>query len=292
MTTGQPEAESAGSQADRARILGKLTEIRDLVLKDAEFPSTSMPPTRTVVVGMLSRCLGLYKAAVLLLLNDLPDEALIIGRPLFEESIWLSELADGDDKRREQLVLGWLYDSLNRAQSVVHAAARAGLEKSTAKKDEALAGLEARRESVKKYQARHGIGEKLAFRPLEELARKFGRLEGWWVHEVAHQFVHGNELSHSFRSRLIAPNSTAFFTGNAEPSRIATVGALCAESVIEAHSAGAQLLERTIEHEDKLRSLFGDIQSFIEDSEPSQDEEVSDNNGADGRPEPEARDQS
>jgi hypothetical protein len=77
-----------------------------LVLQDAEFASTSMPPTRTVVVGMLSRCLGLYKAAVLLLRNDLPDEALIIGRPLFEESIWLSELADSDDKRREQLVLG------------------------------------------------------------------------------------------------------------------------------------------------------------------------------------------
>jgi Family of unknown function (DUF5677) len=214
-------------------------------------------------VEMLSRALGLYKGIVLLLDADLSDEAFLLGRSLFEESLWLTELAETDGKRRASLVLWRLNDSYLRARDLVRSGGSAGLEPATARQDEMLAAVDEQIKSVRQFQREYDIGGLTQFLGVEQAARRFDRLGSWWTYELANNLAHRNDTPNTTPRLEDAPE--VYFTRTAEPRVIATCGVFCAESVIAAHIAAAKLLERDPLRVDELRELFAALEALTDD---------------------------
>jgi hypothetical protein len=61
-----------------------------------------MPTHYAYILGMYWRCVRLFEATLLLLKSELPDEATIVARSLFEESLRLQQLA-ADETDRDAL---------------------------------------------------------------------------------------------------------------------------------------------------------------------------------------------
>src|SRR5262245_48315546 len=66
----------------------------------------SSPPLR-FVVGMYWRVRRLYEATLVLLKSEMAEEALMVARSLFEESLRLKELAE-ESQDRTAMILGWV----------------------------------------------------------------------------------------------------------------------------------------------------------------------------------------
>jgi hypothetical protein len=254
----------AEGQAKRAEVIGLLEQIRDMVIEDAEFRDrVPASPVASAVVEMLSRALGLYKASVLLLSADLIDEALLLGRSLFEQSLWLAELADTDGKRRASLVLGWLNQSYIRARDLVHSGASASLEPVTSSQDEMLAAVDERIKSVRQFQREYDIGGLTEFLGTEQAARRFDRLDGWWTYELANTVAPADDTPYEMRRSESVPE--IYFTKTADAAVIATYGVFCAESVIAAHVAAAKLLERELPRVAEVHDTYAALEAITAD---------------------------
>src|SRR5436190_14065033 len=70
-----------------------------------------IPTHHVYVLGMYWRCVRLFDATLLLLKAELPEEAAIVARSLFEESLRLQQLA-ADEADRDALILGWANGSI------------------------------------------------------------------------------------------------------------------------------------------------------------------------------------
>lgn len=64
------------------------------------------PAVHLHIIGMFWRALRLYGGVLILLKAELPEEAAILARSLFEEALRLQQLA-ADTKNRNALILGW-----------------------------------------------------------------------------------------------------------------------------------------------------------------------------------------
>jgi len=253
----------AERQLRRGEVLGLLEQMRDVVVEDAEMRDrVPASPIASAVVEILSRALGLYKAAVLLLHADLTDEALLLGRILFEKSLWLMELADTQGKRRASLVLWWLNESYTRARELIESGVTAGLAPMTSRQGEMLTDVDERIRGVRQFQREYDVGGITQFLGVEEAARLFHRLGGWWMYELANHVAHGHDTPHPLHGTDTAPE--VYFTPTAEPEVIATCGVFCAESVIASHIAAAQLLEREPLGVEQLRELLGALRALAD----------------------------
>jgi hypothetical protein len=84
-------------------------------------------PFRAAVPFMLMRSHRLYEAALLLFKAELPEEAAILGRSLFETAMRLRELA-AEPGERDHLLVGWLRDSVNQRKGLFETAKSLGLD--------------------------------------------------------------------------------------------------------------------------------------------------------------------
>jgi hypothetical protein len=76
---------------------------------------------------MFWRSLRLFDGIAMLLNGDLPEEAMILGRGLFEEALRLAEVANSGDKRAA-LLIGWEAKSLNEKIGLHNTAIAMGLD--------------------------------------------------------------------------------------------------------------------------------------------------------------------
>jgi hypothetical protein len=147
------------------------------------------PPYDVEVLGLFDRCRSLLGAIRLLLAHNFVHEAIMLGRPLFTDSLALAEFAAVDAKRRAELVVGWALGSLTDLEAIFRHA-RSPEEDAS---DE-LAAVRRRRADLHAYARDNGLGTK-QWRPDEHaktLAEKHGRGDEYAALLVTHQFLHGS----------------------------------------------------------------------------------------------------
>ncbi len=144
--------ESGDEGAARDRILPVMEQLRRAVAAcgpgeaGAEFPQPL-----SHLLELFNRTKGLFRAALSLLREALPEEALIIGRALLRDAMRLRQAASSDEAETTALAFGWRSDS-------------------------AAVAADLRAEWVKEHQARRAEGSKLGElqSQIREAAQRYG----------------------------------------------------------------------------------------------------------------------
>jgi len=193
-------------------------------------------PPRAHMLSKYARCPGMFHGIIVLLEAKHPNQAMVLGRPLFEESCHLRQLEQTREDA-DALILTWYEDSLRRQGELLHDAASVGLESDL---DPALALVQKDQEKLDGYRARHNVRRRPRF-DIKNRALADGREEAWWAYKLSHQFVHGNESQHRYMRRRTEEGVMEIRTTSDDLSWIAMVGAFGADSFLHAYRAAAGL---------------------------------------------------
>jgi hypothetical protein len=151
------------------------------------------------ILALFDRCRSMLGATQHLLLHNFVHEAVMLGRPLFTDSLALTELAAVDERKRGGLVLGWEMASLAGLEGVFRAV------ESHTDMSRGFAYIKERRAQVERYARRHGFSTR-QWKPddhARDLAEKHGRGEEYGDLLITHHFVHGTTIATSQRYSLV-----------------------------------------------------------------------------------------
>jgi len=142
-------------------------------------------------VGTLfDRCRGMFAAVLVLLDNGFVQEAAVFCRPMFVDSLALTEIAAADEKRRISLVAGRQLDAIADIEGIFREMQARG-------DDEVVKNLEhmaERRRKVEAYARRNDASTR-RWDPedhVKTLADKHGRGDEYVSYRLSHHFVHGS----------------------------------------------------------------------------------------------------
>jgi hypothetical protein len=198
-------------------------------------------PSDRFILSMFWRSVRLFRASVLLLREDLPEEALIVGRSAFVESLRLAELA-AVGSGRDALILCWANQSIEEEKSLVRTAARVGLESDP---EALLAYLDGERSKLQNYARRVGVGKFQKFMQEHDASARFGRLVDYWTYQTAHEMVHGSDFALK-RSRAKTESGTlAMYLANHDRKFLLGAGLFCAWSALYSAKALAEIFQWT-----------------------------------------------
>jgi hypothetical protein len=157
---------------------------------------SEQPRHNLEVLALFDRCRSLLGAIHRLLLHDFVHEAVMLGRPLFTDSLALTELASVDERTRGGLALGWEMASLAQLEGLFRDLEARGEDMSRG-----FDYIETRRAQVEDYARRHGFGTK-HWKPdsyAKDLAEKHGRGQEYSALLLTQHFVHGTTIATSQR---------------------------------------------------------------------------------------------
>ena len=141
------------------------------------------------ILALFDRCRSLHRAALLLLSHGgHVHEAVILGRPLFTDSLALTELAAADSTRRGSLVCGWALSSEQHLRGYFLDRRSRGHDV-----EAELRASSERQAKVEEYAATHGYGTR-HWQPdndAKRLAHAQGRAEEYGALLVTQLFLHG-----------------------------------------------------------------------------------------------------
>jgi hypothetical protein len=151
-------------------------------------------------VGTLfDRCRGMFDAVLVLLDNGFVQEAAMLCRPLFVDSLALAEIAAADEKRRISLVVGRQLNAIADIDGIFR--------EMQARGDEVTKNLQhtaARRSRVEQYARQHDASTR-HWDPedhVRALADKHGRGNEYASYRMTHHFVHGSAAITEHRSSV------------------------------------------------------------------------------------------
>jgi hypothetical protein len=145
-------------------------------------------PYELEIAALFNRCRSLHTAVHLLLAQGFTHEAVILGRPLFIDSLALAEFAAVDEKQRGSLAVGWMLKSLQHLEGF-------WLDRQSRGDDVTyeLAHMERQRREIQEYASSRGYGTS-HWQPdnhAKGLADKHGRGSEYAGLLVSHMFVQG-----------------------------------------------------------------------------------------------------
>lgn len=156
--------------------------------------------------ALFDRCHSLYGAIRHLLSRNFTHEAAMLLRALFTDSLFLTELGNGDERRRAELLIGWELATIADWEGMAREAVARGLSDGAELEDHAH-----RRLQIQEYVRRTGLfreGEMPRnVRPdanVKQLADAHGRGDAFLDYRVMHHFVHGS----TFATRVRFSRST------------------------------------------------------------------------------------
>lgn len=227
-------------------VRGLLERIKEKVLSSSPSKEITVATADGLTLGMYWRCVSLFRSVLILLDNDQPEEALILARSLFAESLRLMELEDAGTER-EAILLGYYTRSLERSKALFgQKAERLGL---TDDISDVLAHVEKQRRDLDNYRKRKGIGKLEQFSSEENAATKLNRKEDLWTFLLSHGMVHGEDAAQLFRRRKVGSDLMAFHSRTSAPDLLAEVGAFAARSVSYALYAAARIFSWEVSSE-------------------------------------------
>jgi hypothetical protein len=140
-------------------------------------------------LALFDRCRSTFGAVRLLAESGFGQEAVGLARSIFTESLMLMELADSDERRQVELVVGWSLATVDDLDGLFVEAEKAGDDV-----DKPRAGFAALRAELEQFARGHGARTR-RWRPNEKaLARTHGR-DGYFDFRIAHHFVHGSTFA-------------------------------------------------------------------------------------------------
>jgi hypothetical protein len=222
----------AEMEADPARWRRALANVHDL-LPRAEKSVLSFLPSGPVsvagldraVIALQRRSVRLFRAVRILLDDGLAEEAFIVARTLFTESLWMGEFYEaGSVAARARLVAGWLQISIDEVSSVFLESERIGWGY------EGWRGaFTTRRQSIREAADNAGgIGKYGHFPSEKQMVERQSPQADYIAFLTAHQMTHGSEVSLIFRSDPVGESGT----DESEPLVAGYVGAFAARSLL------------------------------------------------------------
>lgn len=205
-----------------------MNDINDVECAPKEPMPSDLATHEAFMLGFYWQARSLHKAVTILLEADFPDEALLVARTLFIESLRLQELAEAEE-RRTQLVLAWANDSIQRRRKMLREANAVGLVADFDAKMSALQGEEKRQQ---KYQRDHGVEKLKDFMNPRVAVKKFARDEDYFAYELAHQMVHGSTVAHISRSKRLWGDVLGLFSIDAGAYATTTVVVFAGRSTL------------------------------------------------------------
>ncbi len=218
-------------QAASRKLLG---DIKDNVPKGP----IEMPTHYAHILGMFWRSVRLYEGTLVLLGAQLPEEAMILARSLFEESLQLREL-NTDESKRDALILRWINTSINEKIGLIKTAESFGIEPDG---QAILDKLCQDRLKLRRYAQRHNIAKPKAFLSPKDAANQFGRGEDYWTYSWSHEAVHGSDAAWLF-ARTEIRGGVALHDRTKDPGLRASFAAYAAESVMDAAEATSSIFQ-------------------------------------------------
>jgi hypothetical protein len=235
--------------------------VRELLARIEELMSSSHPRggfdvarPDEATLSMYWRCVSLFRSVLLLLDNRYPEEALILARSLFEESLRLKELQDaGND--REAFLVGYYAEALERQEELFGPTAeRLGL---TEDASDVVESARQQKGQLENYRKRKNIGKRKKFSTVKAAATKQNRRKDLWIYLLSHHMVHGGEPAYIYRRQNVGENAIALYSNTNDPHALAEVGAFAARSVSHALYAAAGIFGWEISPE--LRKLVNEL---------------------------------
>jgi hypothetical protein len=222
-------------------------------------------PHLSYVLGIYARTRSYFQATLLLIRNGFSDEALTVGRSLFEDSLRLGIVANTEDEVRQiDGLIGWLLDGVTRATGLYSEARILGVGHSH---DEVITALEGERDKMIRYRERNGSGRKIspifAEQELKKVALGQDRSDSWWLHELADHMVHGNYFAHVLRQEKSADGDIALIAvRNPKPQALIDVVAFATESMVLSHRSICAIFE--LHDMPELDKLLDDLEQLQE----------------------------
>jgi hypothetical protein len=199
------------------------------------------PLTLLEVGRMYSRCRSMFLATRLLVEHSLAEDAVILGRSLFETSIRIEYLVGRSELDREALVLQRFLDGLTEFERLTGVQAP-NLVGGPGLSPEDAEVLKKQRDAIVRRQGRLGIRKLLRFPSDKQMAVTLGREREFLDFETSHQFVHGSLSAHESRTKYPDPQTMYIFTRNDDYEMRSGVGASVARTTLRALAAAGTML--------------------------------------------------
>lgn len=218
--------DSAAPEAEIALVAKRVRALQDEVVKGGpqEVLRHHLEP-----MAIYDRCRGLYLGVLVLVEKHLGQEAMILARPLYTDSLRLMELASQDESGRIELVVGWALGSLKATRGRFIEAQQRGEDV-----HEYLAAVDGLIEWYRQYAGHRGVKARAVGDPNEkQLAGKHGR-DNFLDFSFTHEFVHGTAFALGLRYRR---NGDQMEVGPVDQSWHVVAAAHAAESMLHAIKA-------------------------------------------------------
>lgn len=251
--------------ADSSNIWEDVRELLERIKEQARSTPPQIPfevtPPDAQILGMYWRCVSLFRSLLILLDNNYPEEALILARSLFEDSLRLMDLKDaGTD--RETILVGYRAEMLERQESLFsRVAEELGL---TQDASDVVEHVRRQKRELENYRKRKGIGKRKKFNSVKDAAIKRNRQEDLWTYLLSHAMVHGEDTAHLYRRRKVGTDAIAFFSHTSDPDILAETGAFAARSIAAAVYATAGMFGWAVSPE--LQELVEAMELRVNDS--------------------------
>jgi len=216
------------------KVLPHAEELHRLVSLNVPKGVFDVTPSANIhIVGMLWRALRLYEGVLILLKAQLPEEAMILGRSLFEVSLRLKQL-EAEPDNRFALILGWVNESIQQQFGLLQVGKTSGLDTDI---DEAIARIEERKKENRRYADEVGVTRYQGFLPEREAANRFGRKEDFWTYEWSHESVHGSDAAWLFARRRPEADRIDLHAKTGDPSVLSSFAHFAAQSMLDSAKA-------------------------------------------------------
>jgi uncharacterized protein DUF5677 len=231
MDSNSPDPREAASDG----ALKLLDELREAF--NARLPLATLFEASSaigVVLARLWRCARLFDAIVLLLREKLPEEAAILCRPMFEDSLKLREMGETPEQL-EGLAVRLTQDSLTEKSNLLKKLGKLPGRSNAAEQAEKLAQQQ---RELDQYRREKGVKAIPEFLSAEAALKRF-RHGDLWFYLVSHQYVHGTEVAMAHLVRR-TDQDMRFLGRTDDPQLIVLVAAIASLSLVEAaHGAFA-----------------------------------------------------
>jgi hypothetical protein len=208
-------------------------------------------------IALFDRARGLLNAVMLLLRNGLVQEALILARPAFTDSLALAEYASSNQQRRVELAVGWDLATIASLEGIYKKARAQGDDVSTE-----LGELGERRRQINAFASSERASTRhwQADKRVPELAAKHGRAHEYLDYQLLHEVVHGSTFTTSQRYQVDADGDILIGAGIKKAEVWANATALfVATSAL--HAARAYYAIASIDEPEELGHLLAEIES-------------------------------
>jgi hypothetical protein len=233
----------------RVRVNELLRRTSTLLASRRDMPATTKPRHEAEILALYARASSHFEAIMILIRRDHPEEAFILIRSLFVESLRLRELAEADTTSRIALIAGWTRDSLKRLENIQLEIER---RRTGSANPGFIARLRALRKQSNSYAKRHGLDRARDFTEVRERAAKQRRQDEFGDYAFSQDFVHGGFTSHFGRYRQWKEGEDPLLELSITTPDPRAMTAFAVKSVVLAHKAAAEVFSWADDTEEEL----------------------------------------